>query len=280
MTSVYPLELLGELVAVKGGKRLPKGERYSDEPTSHPYLRVCNFRSGGIDEADLRFLSKDTHLKISRYTISSDDVYISIAGTIGLAGLIPEHLSGANLTENAAKLVIQDKSVLDKRYLSLYLNTLGQNEIEKQVKATSQPKLALFRIEEIPIPLPPLEEQRRIVAVLDKADEVRRKRREAIALTEELLRSQFLEMFGDPVTNPKGWEKRDLGDVLTIVSGQVDPRDEPYIDMPHIGGENIESDTGRLLGVQTPRELGLRSGKYLFEPTDVLYSKIRPYSGS
>lgn len=56
------------------------------------------------------------------------------------------------------------------------------------------------------IPLPPIAEQKRIAAILDKADSVRRKRKEAIALTEELLRSAFLEMFGDPVTNPKGWD--------------------------------------------------------------------------
>ncbi|NEQ85553.1 MAG: restriction endonuclease subunit S, partial [Moorea sp. SIO2I5] len=56
------------------------------------------------------------------------------------------------------------------------------------------------------IPLPPLEEQKRIAAILDKADSIRRKRKDAIALTEELLRSTLLDMFGDPVTNPKGWE--------------------------------------------------------------------------
>ena len=54
-------------------------------------------------------------------------------------------------------------------------------------------------------PTPPLAEQKRIAAILDKADAIRRKRQEAIALTEEFLRSAFLDMFGDPVTNPKGW---------------------------------------------------------------------------
>jgi type I restriction enzyme S subunit len=74
-------------------------------------------------------------------------------------------------------------------------------------------------LKRINIPLPPLEEQRRIAAILDKADGVRRKRKEAIRLTEELLKSTFLEMFGDPVTNPKGWEKIKLGNLCTIVRG-------------------------------------------------------------
>jgi type I restriction enzyme S subunit len=127
------------------------------------------------------------------------------------------------------------------------------------------------------IPLPPIDEQRRIAAILDQADAIRRKRQQAIALTDELLRSTFLEMFGDPVINPKGWEVLQLGSLIKIASGQVDPQIKPYIDMPHIGGENIQSNTGLISGVKTPRELRLKSGKYLFDEGDILYSKIRPY---
>jgi type I restriction enzyme S subunit len=68
---------------------------------------------------------------------------------------------------------------------------------------------------------PPLPEQKRIAAILDKADAIRRKRQEAIRLTEELLRSAFLEMFGDPVTNPKGWEVSTIADVCESYGGAV-----------------------------------------------------------
>ncbi len=66
----------------------------------------------------------------------------------------------------------------------------------------------------IEIPLPPLEEQRRIAAILDKADAIRRKRHKAIELTEQFLKSVFLDMFGDPVTNPKGWPSIALGELV------------------------------------------------------------------
>ena len=81
------------------------------------------------------------------------------------------------------------------------------------------------------VPLPPLPEQKRIAAILDKADEIRRKRQEAIRLTEELLRSAFLEMFGDPVTNPKGWEVRRLGEVGVLDRGRSRhrPRNDPAL---------------------------------------------------
>ena len=69
------------------------------------------------------------------------------------------------------------------------------------------------------IPLPPIEEQKRIAAILDKADAIRQKRQQAIALADQFLRSVFLDMFGDPVTNPKGWDKKPLGRVFKLSSG-------------------------------------------------------------
>lgn len=177
--------------------------------------------------------------------------------------------------EAIASLEIKDKSLAWESYLYYVLKCL--NFDGKTDRAVMGKTLNKKKLSQIKIPLPLIAEQRRIASILDKADEIRRKRQEAIKLTEELGRSLFLDMFGDPVTNPNGWELRELKDVLSIVSGQVDPKSEPYIDMPHIGGENIESHTNRLIKIQTPRELGLKSGKYLFRPDDVLYSKIRPY---
>ena len=78
--------------------------------------------------------------------------------------------------------------------------------------------------------LPSLDEQRRIAAILDKADAIRRKRREAIALTEELLRSTFLEMFGDPVTNAKGWPSYEMGKVAKFKAGGTLPSGEAFDD--------------------------------------------------
>jgi type I restriction enzyme S subunit len=93
------------------------------------------------------------------------------------------------------------------------------SDIEALGSGTTFKEVSKGIVERFIIPLPPLEEQRRIAAILDKADGVRRKRKEAIRLTEELLKSTFLEMFGDPVTNPKGWEKIKLGNLCTIVRG-------------------------------------------------------------
>jgi type I restriction enzyme S subunit len=112
--------------------------------------------------------------------------------------------------------VLSEANNIDPKFAYYFLNTLnlpnvGYSRHFRFLKRTF-------------FPLPPLEEQRRIAAILDKADGVRRKRKEAIRLTEELLKSTFLEMFGDPVTNPKGWEIAKLGDFGKILTGNTPPR--------------------------------------------------------
>ncbi|MCO5382313.1 MAG: restriction endonuclease subunit S [Methanosarcina barkeri] len=94
---------VNEIGDVKGGKRLPKGHPFTSEKTNYPYLRVVDFKSGTIDKTNLKYISLGDYENIKQYIISSNDVYISIAGTIGLVGIIPKELDGSNLTENAAK---------------------------------------------------------------------------------------------------------------------------------------------------------------------------------
>jgi type I restriction enzyme S subunit len=73
-----------------------------------------------------------------------------------------------------------------------------------------------------------------------------------------------------------GWRRKALSDLVVVASGQVNPSEAPFADMPHVGGDNIESHTGRIVNVSTARQIGMISGKYAFTTDDVLYSKIRP----
>ena len=153
---------LGHIATVKGGKRLPKGTAFSQEPTVHPYIRVVDMVDGEIAQESFEYVPEAVFPSISRYIVSEKDIVISIAGTIGRLALVPKELHGANLTENAAKITGIDDKILPE-YLFNYLGSqLGQQQIRALTAKTTQPKLALFRIETIEILLPPVAEQRRI----------------------------------------------------------------------------------------------------------------------
>ena len=162
---------IASVARVKGGKRMPKGVALTNEDTGKPYIRVTDFRDHGVDVNQLLFVPRGYESTISRYIISIDDVYISIAGTIGLVGQVPQVLDGANLTENAAKISLIDQSVNTRFLMYALASDTCQSQIAQSTATNAQPKLALVRIEQIQLPIPPtLDEQNEIVAILDAID--------------------------------------------------------------------------------------------------------------
>lgn len=142
------------------------------------------------------------------------------------------------------------------------------------------------------LPLPPLEEQKRIANILDKADTIRRKRQEALRLTDEFLRSVFLEMFGDPVTNPKGWPEVEFGELVRSTKlGMVRSSAEfgwhhpvPYVRMDALtnGGAFLsEKVQGTQASGADIEAYGLEAGDFLFNTRNSkeLVGKVAVYPG-
>jgi type I restriction enzyme S subunit len=127
------------------------------------------------------------------------------------------------------------------------------------------------------IPLPPISEQRRIVELMEQADMLRKRRTEANITFAHFLPTLFSKTFGDPATNPKAWPTVPLEEVVEIGTQLVDPTQPEYGDLIHIGGEQIEKETGRVLSPVTVRDSELRSSKFVFGKEHILYCKIRPY---
>ena len=161
---------IAEIAEVKGGKRLPKGTPWSEEPTDHRYIRATDIKDGIILTENLVYVPDDVWPLISRYVVNQGDVVITIAGTIGQVGVIPTSLEGVNLTENAAKIVV-NKKLVRSNYLSMLLGSnYYQQDIDSKTKKTTQPKLGLNMINSIEIPLPDLAEQDEIFSVVSQID--------------------------------------------------------------------------------------------------------------
>ena len=158
---------LGEIVSVLGGKRIPAGRKLTSNDTGHKYIRVSDMKNGTVLTDNILFVPDDIYPYIAKYIINKEDVYITVAGTIGKVGIVPDVLDGANLTENADRLVFNNS--LDKKWLVIFLKSkLVQSQIDSVTTKVGQPKLAIRRIQEILIPLPPLTEQKRIVKKIEE----------------------------------------------------------------------------------------------------------------
>ena len=159
---------IGDISTVKGGKRVPKGYSLLDNPTSHIYIRVTNMKENTLIPDKLKYISDEIFQTIKNYVINKDDLYLTIAGTIGEAGIVPTMFNNMNLTENAVKLTnIQiNKSFL----LKLLQSPAVQYQFHQKTNKVAQPKLAIERILSTYIPLPPLKEQERIVSRIATLD--------------------------------------------------------------------------------------------------------------
>lgn len=120
-----------------------------------------------------------------------------------------------------------------------------------------------------------MERQKEIVASLQKVETLIKVRQQQLQKLDELVKARFVEMFGDLKTNPKGWPILSFPEFAEI-DGNMTTDYERYADYPHIGIDSIEKGTGKLSGYRTVREDGVISGKYIFTPKHIIYSKIRP----
>ena len=150
-------------------EKIAKGENFENNITKYPYIRVVDFEKYSINTKNIKYISEKIYQSIKNYTISSDDIFISIAGTIGLVGRVPLEYSGANLTENAAKLVLKNKTKILVDYLMFILgSSFVQNQIKDKTFAVGVPKLAIERIKKIKIPICSVSIQKILLKTLNK----------------------------------------------------------------------------------------------------------------
>ena len=181
-------QTLGEICKPKQWKTIPKKK-----------MQAEGFPVYGAN-GQIGFFGKFTH--------EDPVILIGCRGSCGQVHITPP-MAYAN--GNAMALDNLNHKITDIRYLFHFLMFRGFNDV---ITGTSQPQIIRQNIIRIKVPLPPLSEQKRIAAILDKANALQEKRRQAIAKLGDLLKSVFLDMFGDPMTNPKGWELYKFKDLI------------------------------------------------------------------
>lgn len=276
---------LGNITQIKGGKRIPKGTSLLKENTGYKYIRVTDMKNGTVLNDDIHYISKDIYNKISNYTISKNDIYITCAGTIGRVGIIPVEFDGANLTENADKIIIKhiNKNLLVK-VLSSYI---VQKQIQEVITTGCQPKLAIKKIEQLKIPLPPINEQQRIVNIIEslfaKLDRAKELIENTLAQWEQNKMAILHKAFTGELTvkwrkenniDLSSWEIVSIKDIGEVKGGKRLPKGEMLVNEntghPYIKAGNLKNGTVAFNDLQYLKpQVYEKIKKYIVKENDV-----------
>ena len=246
-----PIVRLKELCEVITKGTTPTSIGFDFSNNGIRFLRVQNVFGGKVNlERDTLFINEQVHQELRRSQILPGDVLLSIAGTIGRTGVVPENAPPLNC--NQAVAIIRP---IDKVFRSYLRHWLESNDAQSQMRGSTVTgtiqNLSLAQVGGLKVPLPTLHEQIRIANILDQADSLRTKRREVLAQLSKLIQSIFIEMFGDPVTNPKGWNMVKLGDqTLKMGSGSTPT-----------GGDASYKESG----ISLIRSLNVHDGRFVYK---------------
>ncbi len=274
----WPMVKLGEIGSFRAGFGFPEkfqGKVNGDFPfakvgdiskvarTGNKYIETAN---NFVDKEDLPLLKAKT---VPKGTIVFAKIGEAISQNFRAIS------SKEMLIDNNTMGLVPNIEIIDLDYLYHFMCKL---DLYKYAGITTVPALRKSTLEEIEIPLPPLAEQKRIAAILDKADAIRRKRQQAIQLADDFLRAIFLEMFGDPVTNPKGWEVIPLGSFCTLQGGYAFKSDEfsdegiPLLKITNVHFEDAIWDDISYL----PEEKLTEKSNFALERGDLVMAMTRP----
>jgi len=223
----WKMTTLGEVTDIKGGKRLPMGKSLVAQRTEHPYIRITDIENNKIKKDQLQFVPDDVFSSISKYIVNSNDVIVSIVGSVGFVAQIDDDLDRASLTENCVKFV--NLKNLDSKYLYYFLTSKsGQNEIERNTVGAVQKKLPIYGIQNIQILLPTINEQHAIAAVMTSLDskiKFLREQNKTLEATAQVIFKEWFVSFNFPSATgkmvdselgeiPEGWRVGTVNDVI------------------------------------------------------------------
>ena len=240
---------LGEIFKLSSGKSLPEKNRINGDYNVYG-------GNGITGNHNVYFVDKST----------------IVIGRVGeYCGAVHLTTDKCWVTDNALMVTNWFKDI-DKQYMVYLLNA---KDLHQYAKTVGQPSISQGNVYDIEVEIPPLDTQRQIAANLDKVTHTIDLCNAILEKLDLLVKARFVEMFGDFKTNTKGWKVAKFTDIA-IIDGNMTTDFEKYADYPHIGIDSIEKDTGDLKGYRTVAEDSVVSGKYLFTPQHIIYSKIRP----
>lgn len=231
----YPIKKCQEVIDVRDGTH--DSPKYVKQ--GYPLVTSKNIKDGKIDFTDINYISEEDYIKINqRSKVDVGDILMPMIGTIGNPVLVNREINFA--IKNVALYKFKNSSINNKYFYYLLKSSYVLKQIDNLSRGGTQKFVSLSNIRNFEIPIPPIETQMKIANVLDKAQELIDKRKEQIQKLDKFVQSVFLDMFGDPVKNPKGWEKGKIRDLISDVTyGTSEKADDIKGNYPILRMNNI-----------------------------------------
>ena len=275
MKQGWEIKKLGEVCEILNGYAF-KSEKYNSEGVR--VLRITNVQKGYVVDDDPKFYPKDEMANLQQYILKENDLLMSLTGNVGRVGLLQNEMLPAALNQRVACLRIKNEQ-LYINYLFHFLNSdKFENDAIFSASGIAQKNMSTEWLKKYTIPVPHREEQERIVAELDCLSGVIEKKREQLRELDALAQSIFYQMFGDPITNEKGWEVKKVKDIFSVKIGPFGSLlhnsdyisgGTPLVNPIHMHNERICPDYDFSVSDNKLKELG----NYILHTDDIVLAR-------
>jgi type I restriction enzyme S subunit len=243
---------LGDISKVQSGQSAPKNNQFSEEGI--PFIRAGHLNDllNGIKVSDLPRVDNETAKSKNYKLLPKGTILFAKSGMSATKNRVYQLDEEAYYVSHLASIKV-DKSC-DSTYIKYFLKNFKPSRL---ISDPAYPSIKLSDINNIEVPLPPLSEQKHIAEVLDKADALRQKNKELLEEYNELQKAIFIDLFGDPVSNSMGWEKKKLGELIKSIDSGWSPKCEsqPVIDNSEWGVLTLSSVTKRVYQARFNKKL-------------------------
>lgn len=271
----WQVKSLGEVAKVKSGFAF-KSEEYLNKGV--PLVRIGSLNGSSLEFGNETVFVDEKFLTICReFSLKENDVLIAMSGaTTGKLALVKQKDLPCLLNQRVGLISIGSEDVLNAKYFFYYLAKGDlRREVLKIAGGSAQPNISPTQIMSFQIPIPPLPIQKQIAEILEQADKSKQKRKEANKLTDEFLQSVFIEMFGDPVMNPKGWGSGIINDAVEYSEyGTSNKSNQDELGYPILGMASItyegQLDLTKLSFVELTDD---EFKKLKLEPGDIIFNR-------
>ena len=264
------IKKLGEICTiVSGGTPSRTNTEFWDGGTI-PWIKIGDIKEKHVSKAD-EYITQAGLEGSSAKMLSKGTILYTIFATLGEAGILT---IDACTNQAIAGITIKNQDEVLADYLYYYLKS-KKSYVNNLGRGVAQNNINLSILRNLEVPLPALPTQRQTVDILDKTAKVIEYRQQQLQKLDDLVKARFVELFGDLKSNSKHWQVASFTDCAIIDTKMIHDFCA-YENYPHIGIDSIEKGTGRLYGYKTVAEDAVISGKYIFTPAHIIYSKIRP----